>query len=145
MKAFRSMIFVALFVVLALAVTARADADVLNEMSISELKHFLKDRDVKCRGCLDRHALVERARDVRHIMSSDEAAASQLSMIQHSAREHLTINHIVTVPAEIAQQQQQQRMMQEHLAANYRCDSPQQNGTQYCYNVAEALRRAHQQ
>lgn len=116
----------------------------LKQMSVPQLRRFLKDRNAACDGCVEKSDLLTRARDVQGWMTSDERVEAQLTPLTTSAATHLTLQHIsseklpndqvafITYPVPVG----------DVINGDVLCNPALINGTQYCHSLSSIQENA---
>jgi len=117
----------------------------LHDMSVSQLRGYLREREASCSGCLERAQLVDRAMAVRGWLTSADRVAQQLTVVQRSAAESLTLQHLATsVPDEVVaavREENAKRQQEEQFKAGgfsngvVACLPAAVNGTVFCYDL----------
>lgn len=126
-----------------------AEQDYIRKLSVSQLRKYLRDREARCEGCVERRHLVERAMQVRGWMTEDERIVSELTPVQSSAANALSLHHIAAVPTAesgnvggpvngglVAITTHRPQLAAVQLQYGIHCQEPLGNGTQYCHRVA---------
>lgn len=123
----------------------KKEVDFIKALTVSNLRRYLRERDAKCNGCVERRHLVERAMEVRGWMTETERVVAELTPLQLSASNALTLSHLSeaqvsqVVPTADGEQQhvvitndrKQLETIQRHHGIV--CQAPMVNGTQYCH------------
>ena len=107
-----------------------------DKMTIRELKVYLQDRSAKCPGCVERHQLIERAMEVRDVMTEDEYVVAYLTPLE--ASNSMTPGVLADTLA--PQLTPEQMDVIQRAQSDVLCEAPLPNGTVYCHSLT-ALRQ----